>query len=121
MALWWVAVGRMVGGEEKKRAPVSDHERDIVQNRLYSPFVDKWISMLIKWDTDMSENCGECGIILTRSPYTPTTVVPVPRVWSIPSTPPPPMSTSTPNCPAAGSPLFSPRRRCSAKIFVFWD
>lgn len=104
------------GGEEKKRAPARDHERDIVQNRPYSPFVDKWISMLINWDTDMSENCGECGIIPTRPPYTPTTVVPGPRVWS---TPQHHTSTPTPNCPAAGSPLFSPHRRCSAKILVF--
>lgn len=90
------SVGRLCGGwrwggwwwVRKKRAPVRDHERDIVQNRPYSLFVDKWISMLINWDTDMTENCGECGIIPTRPPYTPTTVGLVPRVWSIPSTAP---------------------------------
>lgn len=48
-----------------EKGPARDHERDIVQNRAYSAFVDKWISMLINSDTDMSENCGECGIILT--------------------------------------------------------
>lgn len=53
-----------------------DHERDIVQNRPYSSFVDKWIFMLINSDTDMSENCGECGIILSPRPYTRTTVDP---------------------------------------------
>lgn len=59
-----------------EKGPARDHERDIVQNRPYSAFVDKWIFMLINSDTDMSENCGECGIILTPQPYTPTTVVP---------------------------------------------
>lgn len=57
-----------------KKGPARDHERDIVQNRPYSSFVDKWIFMLINWDTDMSENCGECGIIPTPRPYTRTTV-----------------------------------------------
>lgn len=52
-----------------------DHERDIVQYGPHSSFVDKWIFMLINSDTDMSENCGECGIILTPRPYTRTTVV----------------------------------------------
>lgn len=58
-----------------KKGPARDHERDIVQYRPYSSFVDKWIFMLINSDTDMSENCGECGIILTPRPYTWTTVV----------------------------------------------
>lgn len=52
-----------------------DHERDIVQYGPRSSFADKWIFMLINSDTDMSENCGECGIILTPRPYTRTTVV----------------------------------------------
>lgn len=50
-----------------KEGPARAHERDIVQYGPYSSFVDKWIFMLIKSDTDMSENCGECGIILTFS------------------------------------------------------
>lgn len=58
-----------------QKGPTRDHERDIVQYGPYSSFVDKWIFMLINWDTDMSENCGECGIILTSRPYTWTTVV----------------------------------------------
>lgn len=58
-----------------KKGPARDHERDIVRCGAYSSFVDKWIFMLIKWDSDMSENCGECGIILTAWPYTRTTVV----------------------------------------------
>lgn len=95
---WWV---------KKKRAPMRDHERDIVQNRPYSPFVDKWISMLINWDTDMSENCGECGIILSGSPYTPTTVVLVPHVWSIPSTPHPNERAPQPSIVRLQVPLFS--------------
>lgn len=37
--------------------------------------------MLINADIDMSENCGECGIILTPEPYTRTTVV-FKCVWS---------------------------------------
>lgn len=57
------------------KGPARDHERDIVQYGAYSSFVDKWIFMLINSDTDMSENCGECGIILTPRPYTWTTVV----------------------------------------------
>lgn len=57
------------------------HERDIVQYRAYSSFVDKWISMLIKGDSDMSEHCGECGIILTAWPYTWRAVV-FKCVWS---------------------------------------
>lgn len=47
-----------------------DHERDIVRHRPYSCFVDKWIFMLLKWDSNMSENCGECGIILSVRSYT---------------------------------------------------
>lgn len=58
-----------------KKGPARNHERDIVQYGPYSSFVDKWIFMLINSDTDMSENCGECGIILTPRPYTRTTVV----------------------------------------------
>lgn len=58
-----------------KKGPARDHERDIVQYGPYSSFVDKWIFMLINSDTDMSENCGECGIILTSQPYTWTTLI----------------------------------------------
>lgn len=58
-----------------KKGPARNHERDIVQYGPYSSFVDKWIFMLINSDTDMSENCGECGIILTPRLYTRTTVV----------------------------------------------
>lgn len=61
--------------DKKKKGPARDHERDIVQYGAYSAFVDKWISMLIKSDTDMSENCGECGITPTARPDTRTTVV----------------------------------------------
>lgn len=66
------SVGWLCG---RKKGPARDHERDIVHYGPYSSFVDKWIFMLINWDTDMSENCGECGIILTPRPYTWTTVV----------------------------------------------
>lgn len=66
------SVGRLCG---RKKGPVRVHERDIVQYGPYSSFVDKWIFMLINWDSDMSENCGKCGIILTARPYTQTTVV----------------------------------------------
>lgn len=66
------SVGWLCG---QKKGPARNHERDIVQYGPYSAFVDKWISMLIKSDSDMSENCGECGIILTARPYTWTTVV----------------------------------------------
>lgn len=38
--------------------------------------------MLLNADTDMSENCGECGIIPTPEPHTPTTVV-FTCVWSV--------------------------------------
>lgn len=38
--------------------------------------------MLLNADTAMSENCGECGIILTPEPYTRTTVV-FKCVWSL--------------------------------------
>lgn len=73
------SVGRLCGGWRwgggKKEPPRETMKRDIVQNRPYTPFVDKWISMLINWDADMSENCGECGIILPHPLYTPTTVV----------------------------------------------
>lgn len=72
---WRSQLGGFVDEGGKKGRPARDHERDIVQNRPYSSFVDKWIFMLINSDTDMSENCGECGIILTPPPYTPTTVV----------------------------------------------
>jgi len=65
-----------MGKKEKRRACEGDHERDIVQYGPESSFVDKWIFMLINWDTDMSEHCGECGIILTPRPYTRTTVIP---------------------------------------------
>lgn len=54
----------------KKRGSARDHERDIVKYRPYSSFVDKWIFMLINWDSNMSENCGECGIALSIRPYT---------------------------------------------------
>lgn len=64
-----------LGGFVDSRGPASDHERDIVQYGAYSAFVDKWIFMLIKSDSDMSENCGECGIILTARSNTRTTVV----------------------------------------------
>lgn len=70
------SVGWLCGPKEKKKeGPASHYERDIVPHRPYSSFVDKWIFMLIKWDTDMSENCGECGIILTIRSYTRITVV----------------------------------------------
>lgn len=72
---WRSQLGGFVDEGEGKGRPARDHERDIVQNRPYSSFVDKWIFMLINSDTDVSENCGECGIILTPPPYTPTTVV----------------------------------------------
>ncbi len=68
---WW----SQLGGFVDQKGPARDHERDIVQYGPYSSFVDKWIFMLINSDTDMSENCGECGIILTPRPYTWTTVV----------------------------------------------
>lgn len=54
----------------QKRGPARDHERDIVHCGPYSCFVDKWIFMLIKWDSGVNENCGECGIILTIRPNT---------------------------------------------------
>lgn len=73
------SVGWLCG--PKKKSLQGDHKRDIVQNRPYSSFVDKWIFMLINANTDMSENCGECGIILTPEPYTRTTVV-FKCVWS---------------------------------------
>lgn len=59
------SVGRLCGPKKKKKGPTRDHERDIVLHRPYSCFVDKWIFMLIKWDSNMSENCGECGIMLS--------------------------------------------------------
>lgn len=68
----WVALWTK---KKKKKGPASHYERDIVPHRPYSSFVDKWIFMLIKWDTDMSEKCGECGIILTIRSYTWITVV----------------------------------------------
>lgn len=68
---WW----SQLGGFVDEKGPARDHERDIVQYGPYSSFVDKWIFMLINSDSDMSENCGECGIILTPRPYTWTTVV----------------------------------------------
>ncbi len=68
---WW----SQLGGFVDEKGPARDHERDIVQYGPYSSFVDKWIFMLINSDTDMSENCGECGIILTPRSYTWTTVV----------------------------------------------
>lgn len=58
------------GFVNKKRGSARDHERDIVKYRPYSSFVDKWIFMLINWDSNMSENCGECGIALSIRPYT---------------------------------------------------
>lgn len=58
------------GFVKKKRGSARDHERDIVKYRPYSSFVDKWIFMLINWDSNMSENCGECGIALSICPYT---------------------------------------------------
>lgn len=58
-----------------QKGPARDHERDIVRCGPHSAFVDKWIFMLIKSHSDMSENCGKCGIILTARPYTRTTVV----------------------------------------------
>lgn len=72
---WWSQLGGFVDQKKKKKGPASHYERDIVPHRPYSSFVDKWIFMLIKWDTDMSEKCGECGIILTIRSYTWITVV----------------------------------------------
>lgn len=46
-----------------KKEPTRHSERDIVQQGPLSPFVDKWIFMLLTWDSDRSENCGKCGII----------------------------------------------------------
>lgn len=57
-----------LGGFVDQKKPPRDHKRDIVQNRPYSSFVDKWIFMLINRDTVMSENCGECGFILAPEP-----------------------------------------------------
>lgn len=51
------ARGSQLGGfvdeekKKKKKRLQGDHERDIVQYGANNSFVDKWIFMLIKWDT----------------------------------------------------------------------